>query len=107
MNTDENSKTKQKNAISALRFFAWLNLISGIIGGIILWVTMGTKEVPYYLISGTHTEINPIGVSLGFASIIVGMIGCAFFLVICSMAENLIQIRETLQDKNDKKLIEN
>ena len=94
---DESEKRKYdkgRQAISVLGFFAWLNLICGIIGAIFIWKTMGTMEVPYSLISGTHTEINPFGVALAVALLLEGIFVCAFFLVVCSMAENLIEIQE-------------
>jgi len=100
-NMDESDKIivseKGQGAISALRFFAWLNLICGIIGAIVIWKMMWTVEVPYQYVSGTYTENNPLGIALGFASLIEGIFGCVIFLVICSMAENLIKIRKNTQ----------
>jgi len=77
----DNSRAMGEGAISALRFFAWLNLIAGIIGAIAIWVTMG--EVA-----------TPVGIGIGFAFLAEGIFGCALLLVICLMAENLIQIRK-------------
>lgn len=89
-----------KGAISTLRFIAWLNLICGCIGSLIIYIGWGTVFVSsptYDFIS--HYETNPVAIALSLALLIEGIVGCAFFLVICSMAENLIAIRENTEAK--------
>ncbi len=80
-----------EGAISALKFFAWLDLIGSIIWAIWIWVEFGTTTLDY-----SRTEMNSIGVGVGFAVLLQGMFACALFLVITSIAENLIAIRKNL-----------
>jgi hypothetical protein len=81
----------EEKAIDYLRIFAWINLIAGIIGAIVIWSTIGT--------TGVLNEANPIGISLGFVSLIGGFLGWALLLVICSVAKNLIEINKTLMEE--------
>lgn len=89
----QDSKTQGHGAISTLRCFAWLNLIIGIIGSMVLYNVLGVAEK----YSSYSTETNPFGIILTLAWLIEGVFGCAFLLVICSMAENLIAIRENTE----------
>lgn len=86
----------ESNLVTILRVIGWANLVLGVIGSIFIWKTFGTIEVPYYFISGTHTETNPIGIALGFVSLIEGIVGWALLLVVASTAENVINIKKKL-----------
>jgi hypothetical protein len=77
-----------EGAIAALKFFAWLDLIAGIIGAIWIWVQFG-KTGDY-----SFSPVNPVGVGVGFAVLFQGMFACALFLVIASIAESLIALRK-------------
>lgn len=84
-----------KGAISILRFIAWLNLILGCIGSLIVYIGWGkvfVSSTTYGFIS--HYETNPIAIALSIALLIEGIVGWAFLLVVCSMANNLISIKE-------------
>jgi len=85
-----------EGAISALKFFAWLDLIGGIIGSIWVWAELGTRRVPGYY---SLTETTPLGIVIGFAVLLQGMFVCALFLVIASIAESLIVIRKNMASK--------
>lgn len=76
---DWSLRTWDEKALDILVVVAWIWLIMGIIGGIGLWVTIGT---------------NFIGIFLGFVSIFQGIGIWAFFLTICSMAKNLTIIKK-------------
>ncbi|MBS4027842.1 MAG: hypothetical protein KGZ58_04305 [Ignavibacteriales bacterium] len=81
-------------AISVLRFFAWLNLVAGIIGAIYIWSNFATEKIlkgTYY--SYAESVTNPLGVAIGVAVFLEGIFACALFLVIANIAENLIAIR--------------
>ena len=82
------------SAVGVLRAFGWVNLVAGIIAGVWIGKAMGTREVARegYL-SVTETALDPLGVALGFACILEGCFACALILVVCSMAENLSEIR--------------
>jgi hypothetical protein len=82
-------------AIKALRIFAWINLIGGIFGAIIIWYTFGTVE--HLLYSTSITESNPYTIFIGFVSLFEGALICAFCLVICLIAEYLLAIRDNTE----------
>ena len=70
-----------EEAISMLRIFAWLDFVVGIIGAIVVLNKFGS--------SGEY-------ILIGLASVLQGVFCCAFFLVVASIAENLIAIRKKL-----------
>jgi hypothetical protein len=79
-----------QTAINALRIFAWLNLIGGVIVAILLseWMWGGTA---------TSQQATLFNIVLGIVFLAEGVFGCAFLLVICSIAENLIAIRRNTE----------
>lgn len=77
-------------AISVLRVFAWLDLVAGIMGSFWILSTFGSYSV---------TVPKPIGIAVGIATILQGVFVCAFFLVVASIAENLIAIRKNTAGK--------
>jgi ribosomal protein L40E len=82
-------------AIGALRFFAWLDLVAGIIGAIVIWANFGSVEVPIFAGSTvTRVQANPVGISLGIAVLLQGIFLCAFFLVVAGAAEDVAAIRQ-------------
>lgn len=93
---NQNVRNISQNPINILRIVAWLTLLIGIVGAILIWSTMSTMEVPYTYVPGTHTESNPVGIGLGFATLFSSIVTWALLSVICDMAENLIQIRNSV-----------
>jgi hypothetical protein len=65
-------------AISVLRFCAWINLLVGIAAGVVF---------------GTAAVNSGAGMVTGLISVTAGLSSWAFLLVICSIAESLIEIR--------------
>lgn len=92
----------ENNAISTLKFIAWLNLIFCCICSLIIFLTWGSIEVQSRYSLTTYNEFNPVGISLGIALLIAGIVGWAFLLVVCSIARNLILI-----SKNTTTIIDN
>jgi len=94
-----------RTAIGALRFFAWVSLVVGILGAISIWALYGTTEIPFRSISGTYSEVNPIGIAIGIAVFLQGAFLCSFFHVIAYIAENLgfllKRFEDTVIDKNN------
>lgn len=89
------SPPERGGAIGALRFFAWLDLIAGAIGAIVVWSNFGSIEVPIYGGSSvTRTHANPFGIGLGIALFAQGIFLSAFFLVIAGAAEDIAAIRK-------------
>ena len=82
-------------AINALRIFAWLNLIGGIIVAFLLseWLWAG---------KATSQQATPLNVALSIVFLAEGVFGCAFLLVVCSIAENLIAIRRNTEATHTK-----
>jgi hypothetical protein len=68
----------EDKAINILKGCAWLNLAVGIAAAILIW--MGDRARSSEIISG-----------IIYAA--AGVIGWAFLLVVCSIAESLIEIR--------------
>lgn len=98
-NTSSNSEAFEwepgVGAINTLKFLGWLDLVAGIIGSIVIWANYSTKEVTlgeYY--KYTEKVTDPVGVGLGFLVLFQGIFICILFLVIASIAENLIAIRK-------------
>jgi len=86
----ELKKLPGQEAIEALKFFAWLELIASLVLGIWILVKFSQTAVPGF----TYLkEINPISIAIGIATILQGMFLCVLFLVIASIADNLIAIR--------------
>ncbi len=81
-----------ETAISALKFFAWLDLIGGIVGAIWVWAEFGSTQVSSFYSS--TTEANPMAIGIGAVVLLQGMFACALFLVIACIAESLIAIRK-------------
>ena len=81
-------KSSEEKPIEILRVFSWANLIVGIISGLILIFGYGFETHLY------DTEYNPIAIFGGLFFLIEGIFGWALFMVICSIAENLIAIRK-------------
>ena len=86
-----------ETSIIALRIIAWLNLVGGIIGAIIVWATMSTKEVVVDRIYGTNlmeTRVDPAGIGVGFGVLFGSIFWTVLMLVVCSIADNLARIRK-------------
>jgi hypothetical protein len=67
----------EERAIGVLKFCAWIHLVV-CIAAAILWI------------GGSP---NPPGIVTGVLLTVAGLTGWAFFLVVCLMAETLIEIR--------------
>lgn len=81
---------KEESAIKMLRICAWLNLIIGIIAALYVWGNVSERIKPGHT---AVTEANPSDVITGVVFLACGVFGFAFFLVVCSIAESLIEIR--------------
>jgi hypothetical protein len=69
-----------RGLIDVLKFFAWLDLVAGIIVAVWIWSTS-------------------IGAVIGVAVLLQGIFACVFFLVVASIAENIIVIRKNTMPK--------
>ena len=92
---DESTRRYGQKAVETLRTFAWLNLIGGFFVAIYVWSTMAAIEVQGQF--GIHHESNPLGIITGIAFLIEAVFGFVFLLVVCSMAENIIEIRKKIK----------
>ena len=81
----------EEKAISILKICAWLNLIVGVVAALAIW---GAKRV----------ETPEIITGIIYAA--AGIIGWAFLLVVCSMAESLIEIRTNTAQPAKSRLLD-
>lgn len=94
--TEETDDSSGQGPITALKVFAYVNLVGGIIiGAFVIWASVGSRSV---LGSPYVSEANPFGIVLGAVFLAEGIFGCALLLVIAGMAENLIAIRQNTED---------
>ena len=84
----EGTKRSQpgESAIVFLRIVAWLNLVGGVLAGIL-----------YLSVFLENVNDNSNNLILSIASFFGGVCGCAFLLVVCSIADNLIGIRKNTE----------
>ena len=94
--TVNTSNESGSGSIVTLKVFAWFDLVAGIIGGFWIFSTYGSTIVTRGsgLYSYPETVANPVGIAIGIGIILQGLFACAFFLVVASIAENLIAIRK-------------
>jgi tetratricopeptide (TPR) repeat protein len=85
-----------EDAVGVLRFFAWVDLITSIIGAIWVWVNFHEIDVPPALFIAGYTESNPIGIATGFGVLFQGILVFTLFLTIAAICENTIAIRKKL-----------
>lgn|GEM_PF-5410140 len=69
--------------INILHVIAWLSLVIGIIGAVVIWSTMGDEDIV---------------ILFGFASLFGSIITWALLEVICGMAFYLIGIRDSVSN---------
>jgi len=96
----------EQRTISVLKFFAWLNLLGGVIGAVIIFFNWGFVEVKrgtYYTFTEKIFNPLPMGISIGL--LVEGIFGCALLLVICSIANNLIKIRKNTGPLEDEEIL--
>ena len=78
-------------AIAFLRIVAWLNLVGGVLA-CILYLSVFLENVNDNSYEGVSNSLI-----LSIASFFGGVCGCAFLLVVCSIADNLIGIRKNTE----------
>jgi RNA polymerase subunit RPABC4/transcription elongation factor Spt4 len=78
-------KIPGEGAIEALKAFAWLDLVVSIIATVLI---LSNASTPY-------------AVGLGLGILFQGLFACALFLVIASIAENIIIIRKAITKVNN------
>jgi hypothetical protein len=72
-------RQRTETSIAVLRFLAWIDLAAGAVGAMVLLAEFG-NSLP--------------GIIWSIAAFIQGVFVCCYFLVIASIADNLIAIRE-------------
>ncbi len=89
---DEGTASRSK-AIDVLGLCAWLLLVAGAIGAVVIWRSVGGLAVSGQSGSGITSYL---GLALGIASLLGGIVTCAYLLVVCFIAENIAEIRKKL-----------
>ncbi len=81
-------------AITVLKFCAWLDLAVSAVAGFIILINPDLfAPTLYQPLATLFAIINPVGVLVALAICLQGVCVCPLFLVIASIAENLIAIR--------------
>lgn len=78
-------------SIGILKLGAWINLAVGTALAASVWLS---------------DRMRPADIILSVAFVAAGLIGCAFFLVICSIAESLIEIRSNTAEPARSRLFD-
>ncbi len=84
-------------SVAALKIAAWVNLVVCTISSIYIFRELGVRLVAEegYL-DYADKIVNPFGITFSLALFLQGIFGCIFFLVVASMAENLMAIRKKI-----------
>jgi hypothetical protein len=90
---EDEGLSSRSRAIDVLGLCAWLLLVVGVIGAIVIWRSMGGLEVSSQ--SGVGIS-SYLGLAFGIASLLGGIVSCAYLLVVCLIAENIAEIRNKL-----------
>jgi len=87
-------------ALRVLRAFAWVNLIVCFVFSFVIIHQYGTTFITEeeFLYNYTEKVINPLAVTVSLASLLFGIAGWAFCLVIAHMAENLIALKKGAEE---------
>lgn len=90
-NSDSARNTDSTFLINILSFFAWLSLLVGIAGSIVLFNTLGFEVINY------KTHYNVIGIVASVAVALQGLFAFALFQVIAVMALEIKAIKNKLR----------
>ena len=84
-------------AIKVLRAYAWVNLIFCSAASLLILREYGVTFVSEEDLLFNYTEkvVNPFAVSVSLFSLLFGVFGWAFCLVIAHIAENIIAIKKS------------
>jgi len=96
-NIQENIETNQptnygQSAIDTINGVAYLALYGGILGAVVIWITMGYVKAGY-----SSYEPNPDGIILGFVVFFSSIITSSLLFVLTGIGENLIAIRKNTE----------
>ncbi len=84
-------------SVFALKIAAWFNLALCTIGAGYIFREFGVRlVVEEGFLDYTEKVVNPFGITFSLAVFLTGIFGCILFLVIASMAENIMAIRQKL-----------
>ncbi len=85
-----------------LPIVAWFILITGLVGAILSWTTIGDVEAGVQMATGAGAAPRlPLGLLLGFAYLATGALGFAFFWVSSVINRHLKEIRQMLMMHQD------
>jgi hypothetical protein len=81
---------------------AWFILITGLVGAVLSWTTIGDVEAGVKMATGAGASPRlPLGLLLGFAYLATGALGFAFFWVSSVINRHLKDIRQMLMVHQD------
>lgn len=79
----------EPKAIGVLELLAKINFICSIVGMVYIWYEYGGTAMKY-----GNGDINPIGIAVGVAVLLQGMICWVLFAVIAGIAKNIYALRQ-------------
>ena len=95
----EQEKPAGSAAVKALRIVAWTNLVVCTLGSLYVFRELGVRLIPEEgFLDYTEKIVSPFGIALSLAIFFQGIFGCVFFLVIASIAENIMAIRRRTEN---------
>jgi hypothetical protein len=90
------------NLTRLLPIVAWFILITGLVGAVLSWTTIGDVEAGVKMATGAGASPRlPLGLLLGFAYLATGALGFAFFWVSSVINRHLKDIRQMLMVHQD------
>jgi hypothetical protein len=90
------------NLTRLLPIVAWFVLITGLVGAVLSWTTIGGVEAGVNMATGAGASSGlPLGLLLGFAYLATGALGFAFFWVSSVINRHLKDIRQLLRVHQD------
>lgn len=80
--------------VGALRVIAWVSLVGGIIGAIVLWSNAGETGATDAYFAEIEEETDPFVVAMGFFVLLQGVLTWAALMVFGSIGENVAVLAE-------------
>ena len=101
--TDLQSKPAGAFVIIAVKIAAWMNLVFCWMGSFYVFREMGVQLIEEEgFLDYSEKIISPFGVTLSMGLFLQGVFGCIFFLLLASIAENIMAMRIKIEEKGSE-----
>jgi hypothetical protein len=88
----------RSDLIKGLRILAFAWLLLSLVGTVIAFVN--TFERPVYR-GALVTEFNPLSILVAFGGLVISLTIWTFLLVVCGIAETLLEIKHNTKEKSN------